>query len=65
MKARHLTPKHALSVHCPFCSVAPGKRCELGSGGLRNSPHAARELFTLHVFEKKTVKDRSVSHLVR
>jgi hypothetical protein len=39
-----LTPKQALTVRWPTCSVGPGKRCELSTGGLRTTAHRDRIL---------------------
>ena len=33
----------ALAVRCPKCGSAPGKLCELSSGGPRSNPHVERE----------------------
>ena len=44
MKTSDLTPEQLLAVACPTCGAEAGKHCKLRSGGLRSSPHPAREL---------------------
>ena len=41
---RDLTPEQVLTVQCPTCGAAVGKRCEYGAGGFRSTPHRDREL---------------------
>ena len=53
MKKKELTPKQLLSVRCPTCGVAAGKRCVLHSGGPRNEPHVDRKLAAMEALEKK------------
>src|SRR6266852_3877939 len=39
-----IAPKMFLSVTCPTCLAAPGKRCLLHSGAPRSQPHVDRKL---------------------
>jgi hypothetical protein len=44
MKTEDLSQVQALAVRCQICGARPGERCELGSGGLRATPHQDRML---------------------
>ncbi len=44
MRIRDIAPKIFLSVPCPTCLAAPGKRCLLHSGAPRSQPHVDRKL---------------------
>ena len=48
-----LTPEKLLSVPCPTCGVAAGKRCLLHSGALRSEPHIDRKLSVAEAIEVK------------
>ena len=43
MKKKDLNLKESISVPCPVCKVAAGKRCQLFAGGLRFDPHVDRK----------------------
>ena len=51
---RRLDQMQPLSVACPTCGAAAGKRCLLSSGGIRNEPHGNRKIKAIEVNEKKT-----------
>jgi|KBSMisStaDraftv2_1062788.scaffolds.fasta_scaffold32835_4 hypothetical protein len=44
MKAKKPTAKQILAIRCPTCGAAPGKKCELGTGQPRTTPHRDRRL---------------------
>jgi hypothetical protein len=44
MKMRELMLKQTLAIRCTTCGSAPGKLCELSSGGPRNTSHRDRRL---------------------
>ena len=46
------TPRQKSSAACPRIRVAAGKRCVLGAGGLRNEPHADRNVLAAAAPEK-------------
>jgi len=61
-----MTPELFLSVLCPTCKVASGKRCLLLSGGLRTESHIDRKLAAIEAVETKrihVVKARSLKKL--
>jgi hypothetical protein len=41
---KEISLKKVLTVQCPTCGAAPGKKCELTSGQPRNDPHRDRRL---------------------
>lgn len=43
MKTSDLTSSQTLKVQCPTCGASTGQRCELSSGGPRNSAHHNRK----------------------
>jgi hypothetical protein len=49
--------KLALTVRCPICGAAPGKRCELSFGGFRFTSHRDRELSAIAT-EKARIRTR-------
>jgi len=53
MKRKELTPKQLVSVPCPTCGAAAGKRCVLYSGALRSEPHVDRMFAAIEAIEKK------------
>lgn len=55
MRMKSLTPKLFLSVPCPTCKVAAGKRCLLHSGDLRSEPHLDRKLTAVEGVETKRI----------
>ena len=66
MRMNDMTPELFLSVLCPTCKVASGKRCLLLSGGLRTESHIDRKLAAIEAVETKrihVVKVRSLKKL--
>jgi hypothetical protein len=53
VKRKDLTPKQVLAVRCPTCGASPRRRCELGAGGLRTTPHRDRALCAADAAEAK------------
>ena len=53
MKIRDLSPKQLISVLCPTCGVAAGKRCQLSLGDPRNEPHLDRKLSAVEAIRKE------------
>ena len=53
MRMRDVTQKQFSSVPCPTCSVFPGQRCLLSSGGLRSEPHVDRKLAAMEALEQQ------------
>jgi len=51
VKTCTLTTGQALAIQCPTCGSSPGMLCEVGSGGLRNSPHRNRKLGATQAIE--------------
>jgi hypothetical protein len=41
---KELSPKQVLSIPCPTCGAAPGKKCALATGVPRTAPHRDRRL---------------------
>ena len=57
MNKNKVTDQQGLTVACPTCAALSGKRCELNTGGLRNSSHLERrwaELDAVPVDKQKT-----------
>ena len=65
MKIRQLRLKQISSVRCPTCGVAPGKRCILAAGGLRNEPHGTRKSLAAETMGKKPKKESPVALMAR
>jgi hypothetical protein len=59
MKIRDLTAKQLVSVRCPTCGVAPGKRCLLHSGAPRSTSHVDRKLSAAEAIETKKPSRRA------
>src|SRR5712671_6723587 len=55
MRIRDIAPKIFLSVPCPTCLAAPGKRCLLHSGAPRSQPHVDRKLTAAEAIEMKRI----------
>jgi hypothetical protein len=55
MKIKDLAPEMLLSVPCPTCLVASGKRCLLHSGAPRLGPHVDRKLRAAEAVKAKRV----------
>jgi len=53
MKKTRLMRKLSLSVPCPTCGVAVGKRCVLCSGDLRTEPHASRKVAAFEAVDRR------------
>jgi len=53
MKKKYLTSKQVISVSCPVCKVAAGKKCQLSTGGLRFDPHVDRKFAAIEAIEAK------------
>jgi len=51
-----MTPELFHSVACPTCSVGPGQRCLLHSGGPRTEPHIDRKLAAIEAVETKGIQ---------
>ena len=67
MRMNDMTPELFLSVRCPTCKVASGKRRLLLSGGLRTESHIDRKLAAIEAVETKrihVVKVRSLKKLI-
>src|ERR1700724_1056803 len=67
MRIRDLAPEMFLSVPCPTCRVASGKRCLLHSGAPRSQAHVDRKLTAAEAIEMKRIPrgpdiDKSPSH---
>jgi hypothetical protein len=56
MRMKDVGPKLFLSVRCPTCKVASGKRCLLLSGGLRTESHIDRKLAAMDVVEVTRIR---------
>jgi hypothetical protein len=63
MKTKELTRKQILSVRCPTCGVAVGKRCILIAGGTRNKRHRNRRLLAAEALERKGIRKRQLEAL--
>jgi len=55
MKKKDLNLKESISVPCPVCKVAAGKRCQLFTGGLRFDPHVDRKFAAIAAIEENNV----------
>ena len=55
MRVSDLTAKQLISVPCPTCGVAPGKRCVLHSGAPRSEPHVDRKLSAAEAIKTKRI----------
>jgi len=62
VKTSDLTPEQALSIECPVCFAKPGERCELGGGGLRNTPHGSRAFSVLRSLEENANPRERMDH---
>jgi len=61
MKMKDLSLKQKLSVQCPTCGSAPGQKCELSAGGVRNSSHRDRKFAAADAVGKPTPRSVALS----
>ena len=61
MKLKDLTAKQKLSVQCPTCGSAPGQKCELSAGGVRNSSHRERKFAAADAAQRPKPRNLALS----
>jgi predicted RNA-binding Zn-ribbon protein involved in translation (DUF1610 family) len=61
MKISELTSKQLISISCPTCGVAAGKKCVLYSGALRSGPHVDRKLLAAEAVEQEIRRDSALT----
>ena len=64
MRVSDLTAKQLISVPCPTCGVAPGKRCVLHSGAPRSEPHVDRKFSAAEAIETKRIPPWSWTSII-
>jgi len=53
MKRKDLNLKQSISVPCPVCKAAAGKKCQLSAGGFRFESHVDRKLAAIEVIAER------------